>query len=169
MEIEETKTTFWNWFNKSGLIFFLISKFFITKTPLANTWMRKKVPSSSNSSLVSHRYVDNFEFNFAILKTTHLFQTVRPVLKFLWKNLSDGTLKLSKIKLKVFLNWISKKCVKFQKKENPQLFQPCYWRQKQDIASIWFFNEIRDRFIYWRTGVINKHFIAFENIVKKES
>ena len=34
----------------------------------------------------------------------HIFQKVRPVLKFLWKNLSDGTLKLNKIKLKVFLN-----------------------------------------------------------------
>ena len=45
---------------------------------------------------LSQRYVDN------------IFQKVRPVLKYLRKNLSDGILKLSKIKLKVFLNWISK-------------------------------------------------------------
>ena len=44
-----------------------------------------------------------------------MYQKVRPVLKFLWKNLSDGTLKPRKIKSKVFLDWISKKCVKFQK------------------------------------------------------
>ena len=36
-------------------------------------------------------------------------------MKPLWKKLSDGTLKLSKIKLEVFLNWISKKSIKTQK------------------------------------------------------
>ena len=49
----------------------------------------------------------------------HLCQKVRPVLKFLWKKLSDGTLKPRKIKLEVFLNWISKNCVKFKKKIAP--------------------------------------------------
>ena len=40
-------------------------------------------------------------------------------MKFLWKKLLDGTLKPRKIKLEVFLNWRSKKCVKFQKKFAP--------------------------------------------------
>ena len=46
----------------------------------------------------------------------HICQKIRPVLKFLGKKLSDGTLKPEKIKLEVFLNSKSKKCVKFQKK-----------------------------------------------------
>ena len=36
---------------KVGLVF-LISHFFITKTARANKWMRKKIPSCSNSALV---------------------------------------------------------------------------------------------------------------------
>ena len=39
----------------------------------------------------------------------HICQKVSPVLKSLNKKLLDGTLKLGKIKFKVFLNWISKK------------------------------------------------------------
>ena len=46
----------------------------------------------------------------------HICQRIRFVLKFLNKNLSDDILKPSKIKLEVFLNWISKKNFKFQKK-----------------------------------------------------
>ena len=65
---------------------------------------------------MSHRYVDNFGLNFEN-KKNHIRQKVSPVLKFLGKKLSDGTLKLRKIKLEVFLNLKSKKGVKFQKKE----------------------------------------------------
>ena len=57
----------------------------------------------------------------------HLCQKVRPVLKFLNKNLSDDILKPSKIKLKIFLNWISKKSVKSEKwfcTLPPQLIMP---------------------------------------------
>ena len=36
-----------------------------------------------------------------------MYQKERPVLKSLWKNLSDDTLKPRKIKLEVFLNWTS--------------------------------------------------------------
>jgi hypothetical protein len=32
-------------------LFFFISNFFITKTALANKWMKKKMPSCSNSAL----------------------------------------------------------------------------------------------------------------------
>ena len=39
----------------------------------------------------------------------HICQKVSRILKFLNKNLSDRTFKLGKIKLEVFLNWISKK------------------------------------------------------------
>ena len=35
-----------------GLVFF-ISNFYITKTSLANKWMRKEIPSCSNSALVA--------------------------------------------------------------------------------------------------------------------
>ena len=49
----------------------------------------------------------------------HICQKVSPVLKFLNKKLLDGTLKLGKIKFKVFLNWISKKSVKFPPKILP--------------------------------------------------
>ena len=45
----------------------------------------------------------------------HICQKVSPVLKSLGKKLLDGTLKPGKIKLEVFLNWISIKRVKFQK------------------------------------------------------
>ena len=57
----------------------------------------------------------------------HIWQKVSPVLKFLNKNLSDGTLKLGKIKLKVFLNSKSKKNVKSEKwfcTLPPQLIMP---------------------------------------------
>ena len=56
---------------------------------------------------VSHQYVDNFKLNIENWKIT--CQKVSPVLKFLWKKLSDDILKLSKIKLEVFLNWREKK------------------------------------------------------------
>jgi hypothetical protein len=56
----------------------------------------------------------HIQTQFSIFKN-HKFQKVRPVLKTLQKNLSDGTLKLSKIKLEVFLNSILKKCVKLKK------------------------------------------------------
>ena len=39
---------------------------------------------------------------------------VTPVLKTLWNNLSDGTLKLSNVKLDAFLNWLSKQFLKQQ-------------------------------------------------------
>ena len=45
----------------------------------------------------------------------HICQKISPVLKFLNKNLSDGTLKPGKIKLEVFLNLKSKKGVKSEK------------------------------------------------------
>ena len=55
LEIKEITTTQFSTFNtdiiKVGLVF-SISNFFITKTSLANKWMRKKIPSCSNSSLV---------------------------------------------------------------------------------------------------------------------
>jgi hypothetical protein len=55
LEIEETETTNDSTFKtdilKVGLVF-LISNFFITKTSLAKKWMRKKIPSCSNSALV---------------------------------------------------------------------------------------------------------------------
>ena len=56
LEIEKTKPTFnISTFKtdviKVGLVF-LISNFFIAKTSLANKWMRKKMPSCSNSALV---------------------------------------------------------------------------------------------------------------------
>ena len=39
-----------------GLVFF-ISHFFIIKTAPANKWMRKKIPSCSNSALVSSKII----------------------------------------------------------------------------------------------------------------
>ena len=55
LEIEETKTTWCSTFKtdtiKLGLVF-SISHFFIIKTARANKWMRKKIPSCSNSALV---------------------------------------------------------------------------------------------------------------------
>ena len=48
----------------------------------------------------------------------HICQKVSHVFKFLGIKLLYGTLKLGKIQLKVFLNWISKKNVKFQKKNS---------------------------------------------------
>ena len=54
----------------------------------------------------------------------HICQKVRPVLKFLWKKLSDGTLKPRKFKLEVFLNWLSKKSVKFKKPLAPNHHLP---------------------------------------------
>ena len=53
----------------------------------------------------------------------HICQKVSPFLKSLNKNLSDGILKPGKIKLKVFLNWISKK-VWNSKKKNSSLPPP---------------------------------------------
>ena len=54
LDIEETKTTKYSTFKtdiiKVGLVF-SISKFFITKTSLANKWMRKKIPYCSDSAL----------------------------------------------------------------------------------------------------------------------
>ena len=55
LEIEKTKPTFIISvlkvdILKVGLVF-SISSFFITKTPLANNWRRKKIPSCSNSAL----------------------------------------------------------------------------------------------------------------------
>ena len=55
LEIEKTKptfiiSTFKTGTRKVGLVF-SISNFSITKTSLANKWMRKKIPSCSNSAL----------------------------------------------------------------------------------------------------------------------
>ena len=55
LEIEKTKPTFIISvlkvdIIKLGLVFW-ISNFFITKTPLANNWRRKKIPSCSYSAL----------------------------------------------------------------------------------------------------------------------
>ena len=56
LEIEKTKPTLIISVLKVDIIkvglVFSISNFFITKTPLANKWMRKKIPSCSNSALV---------------------------------------------------------------------------------------------------------------------
>ena len=53
LEIEETKTTQYSTLKtdtiKVGLVF-SISHFFITKMARANKWMRKKIPSCSNSA-----------------------------------------------------------------------------------------------------------------------
>ena len=46
----------------------------------------------------------------------HICQKMSPVLKFLNKKLSDGSLKPGKIKSEVFLNLKSKKVVKLQKR-----------------------------------------------------
>ena len=59
LEIEKTKptfviSTFKTDIIKVGLVF-SISNFFITKTSLANKWMRKEIPSCSNSALMSQR------------------------------------------------------------------------------------------------------------------
>ena len=56
LEIERTKptfiiSTFKTDIVKVGLVF-SISNFFITKMSLANKWMKKKIPSFSNSALV---------------------------------------------------------------------------------------------------------------------
>ena len=47
-------------------------------------------PTQTVGYRVSHRYGDTFELNFLFFKTTYVFQKVRPVLKTLWKNLSDS-------------------------------------------------------------------------------
>ena len=47
---------------KEGLVF-LISNFFNNKTSLANKWMRKKIPSCSNSALVGPLVLKQNEFN----------------------------------------------------------------------------------------------------------
>ena len=56
LEIEKTKPTFIISVLKVDIIkvglVFSISNFFITKTPLANNWRRKKIPSCSYSALV---------------------------------------------------------------------------------------------------------------------
>ena len=58
LEIEKTKPTFILSVSKVDIIkaglFFSISNFFITKTPLANNWRRKKIPSCSYSALSDH-------------------------------------------------------------------------------------------------------------------
>ena len=55
LEIEKTKPTFIISVLKVGIIkvglVFSISNYFITKTPLANNWRRKKIPSCSYSVL----------------------------------------------------------------------------------------------------------------------
>ena len=62
LEIEETKTTYYSTFEtdlvKVGLVF-SISNFFITKTFLASKWMRKKIPSCSNSALIRKSFFLN--------------------------------------------------------------------------------------------------------------
>ena len=56
LEIEKTKPTFIISVLKVDIIkvglVFSISNFFITKTPLANNWRRKKIPSCSYSALL---------------------------------------------------------------------------------------------------------------------
>ena len=57
MEIEETMISQYSTFKTDIIkveLVFLISNFFITKTYLANRWMRIKIPSCSNSALVAH-------------------------------------------------------------------------------------------------------------------
>ena len=55
LEIEKTKPTFFISVLKVDIIkvglVFSISNFFITKTPLANNWRRKKIPSCSYLAL----------------------------------------------------------------------------------------------------------------------
>ena len=60
LEIEKTKPTFIISvlkvdILKVGLVF-SISHFFITKTPLANNWRRKKIPSCSYSALLLYHF-----------------------------------------------------------------------------------------------------------------
>ena len=55
-EVEETKTTQYSIFKTDIIkvdLVFSIFNFFITKTTLANIWMRKKIPSCSNSALAA--------------------------------------------------------------------------------------------------------------------
>ena len=58
---------------------------------------------------------------FSIFKRP-LCQKVRPILKSLWKKLSDSNLKLRKIKLELFLDWILRKMSNSTKKSAPEEF-----------------------------------------------
>ena len=66
LEIEKTKPTFIISVLKVDIIkvglVFSISNFFITKTPLANNWRRKKIPSCSYSALCTSRLVKLGDF-----------------------------------------------------------------------------------------------------------
>ena len=64
LEIQETKTDI-----IKGVLVFSISNSFITKPSLSNKWMRKKIPSGSNSALLMEssdvmKRFQNFEKNF---------------------------------------------------------------------------------------------------------
>ena len=57
LEIEKTKPSFIISVSKVGnqvVLFSSISNFFTIKTSLANKWMRKKIPSCSNSALLTY-------------------------------------------------------------------------------------------------------------------
>ena len=62
LEIEKTKPTLIISVLKVDIIkvglVFSISNFFITKTPLANNWRRKKIPSCSYSALEVRREIE---------------------------------------------------------------------------------------------------------------
>ena len=76
LEIEKTKPTFIITVLKVDIIkvglVFLISKFFITKTPLANNWRRKKIPSCSYLALVTFRYPKFKEYDDMTLKCSSI-------------------------------------------------------------------------------------------------
>ena len=91
--------------------------------------------------------------NFCYLKN-HIFQKVRPVLKTLWKNLSDGTLKLNKSKLEVFLNWISKTILFVLPLIYFGIDKKSIWIQILDISEreyfkIFYFKQTTDTKRFW--------------------
>ena len=94
LEIEKTKPTFIISVLKVDIIkvglVFSISNFFITKTPLANNWRRKKIPSCSYSALLKFnsfftnffeaedqgQSIPNYSYNFFSLEINRLFTFV---------------------------------------------------------------------------------------------
>jgi hypothetical protein len=71
LEIEKTKPTFVISVLKVECLVVLVSSIsngFINKMSLANNWMRKKIPTYSNSALV---LIDNLENSCEIAKKNH--------------------------------------------------------------------------------------------------
>ena len=59
-----------------GLVF-SISNFFITKTPLANNWRRKKIPSCSYLALGSDKFQVNPNISEPILTYPYLVKPIQ--------------------------------------------------------------------------------------------